>query len=238
VVERAVGCELLLHEGLAAEHGAVGEMADTATQERGQRKFAASSDDLLERFGRDGGGVVARGGGGAEECEAVAGLRSGPVGLVAKREESALGVGVARDGFAIAAEAVVFRVVHEAGADGVEVDVRGDSFDGASGGLDQEGFEALRPEGAVAAVAFVEPDREALFDQLHELRDVAHEGELTLAPRIAFGAAGAELGFDDVETGRLKLGGRRVKRSIAPQKFGVGERRALRHHQQHVEMVR
>ena len=51
VVECAVGGELLLHECLAAEHSPVGEMADTAAQERRQRKFAAGGDNLLERLG-------------------------------------------------------------------------------------------------------------------------------------------------------------------------------------------
>ncbi len=147
-------------------------------------------------------------------------------------------VGVTGDGLAVAAEAVVFGIVDEASADGVEIDVRGDGFNGAAGGLDEEGFKALGPEGAVAAVAFVEPDRKALFDQLHELRDVAHERELTFAPSIAFGAAGTQLGFDDVKPGGLKLGGRWIETAVATEKFNVGNGRALGHHQQDVEMVR
>ena len=78
----------------------------------------------------------ARGGCGAEECEAVAGLRGGPVGFATERDEAALRVGVAGHGFAVAAEAVVFRIVDEAGAERVQVDVGGDRFDGATGGLD------------------------------------------------------------------------------------------------------
>ena len=136
MVECAVGSKLLLNEGLTAEHRAVGEMPDTATKKRGQRKFAAGGDDLLEDFGGDTGCVGMRCGGGTEEGEAVAGLRGGPIGLAAKREETALGVGVAGDGLAVAAEAVVLGIVDEAGAERVQVDVGGDRFDGATGGLD------------------------------------------------------------------------------------------------------
>jgi len=231
VVECAVGGELLLDEGLAAEDGAVGEMPDAAAQERGQRKFAAGGDDLLECLGCDAGGVFARGGSGAEEREAVARLRGGPIGFAAEREEAALRIGVAGDRFAVAAEAVVFGVVDEAGADRVEVDVGGDGFDGPSGGLDEEGFETLGPERAVAAVAFVKPNREALLKQFHELRDVAHKRELAFAPDIAFGAAGAQLCFDDVEPGGLELGGRGVKPAVAAEELSVRDGRALRHHQ-------
>ena len=80
--------------------------------------------------------MVTRGSGSAEECEAVAGLCSGPVGFATEREEPALRVGVAGNGFAVAAETVVFWVVDEPGTNWVEVDIGGDRFDGATGGLD------------------------------------------------------------------------------------------------------
>ena len=56
-------------------------------------------------------------------------------------------------------------------------------------------------------------------------------------PGVSIGAAGAEFGLDDVEAGGLKLGGRGIESAISAKKFGVGDRGALRHHQEDVEMV-
>jgi hypothetical protein len=81
--------------------------------------------------------------------------------------------------------------------------------------LDEDGFEAFGPEGAVAVVGAVEPDGEALLEQLHELGDVAHHRELAFAPGLAFGIAGLEPMLENFQPLLLKPGGLGVEDRIA-----------------------
>ncbi len=85
------------------------------------------------------------------------------------------------------------------GREGVQVDVGGHGLDDLFVGFDEDGFEAFGPEGAAATVGAVKPDGEALFEELQELGDVAHEGELAYAPEFALGVAGAQPGLDGFE---------------------------------------
>ncbi len=103
--------------------------------------------------------------------------------------------------------------------------------------FDEDGFEAFGEERAVALVGLVEPDGEALLEQLHEGGDVAHECELPLAPRLALGSAGGELALDHLEPFGLILGRLRVKEAVAAQQLGVGRDGLLRHAHEHMEVV-
>ena len=103
------------------------------------------------------------------------GVGLAPVAAVEMTEPGPGGF-VAGDGLAVAAEAVVLGVGDQAGAHGIEVDIENHRAQGVGPVFDEHGFEAFGEEGAVAFVGLVEPDRETLFEQLHEGGDVEHAG--------------------------------------------------------------
>ena len=148
-----------------------------------------------------------------------------------------MGFWAASHGFAVTAETVIFGIGDEAGAHGVQIDVGGHRFEDLALALDEDGFEALGPEGAVAVVRAVEPDGEALLEELHELGDVAHHGELALAPSFALGIAGLEPGDDDIQASLLEAGGLGVEHRITAQEFGVGDLGDFRDAEEDVEVI-
>jgi len=213
------------YEELSADDRAVGKVAHPAAQYSGDGKAAFGFDGFGELRGRHGAIAGAGGGASAEEGEAVGSLGVFPIGQGFAAEDLAqAGAGqcAPRDGLRVAAETVVFGVGDEAGANGVKVDIGGYGLDDFFVRLDEDGFEAFGPEGAVAIVGVVEPDGEALFEELHELGDVAHERELTFAPSLALGVGGVEPGLDDLESGLLEAGGFGVEDGVAAEEFGVG----------------
>ena len=211
-------------ESLGAENGAVGEVANATAQDGRARQPTLGLDHLVEFGGGNRALARTRAGADAEEGEAIIRLCLVPRGrsfASQDRAKSGLGLMAAGDGFAVTAKAVILGIGDEAGADGIEVDVGGHRLEDLALAFHENGFEALGPEGAVAVVGAIEPDGEALFEQLHELGDVAHHRKLAFAPSLPFGIAGLEPMLENFQTLLLKPGGLWVEDRIAAKQLGV-----------------
>ena len=206
--------EKAVDEFLAAEDGAVLEVADFATDDLGDVEVAGcvffESREFL--FGGGfahalamhpdqliGAGFFLLRGVGDEELAVFSGEAAlGPggggsgVALVSAKgpDEAALGLrcsAPAADGFAVGAPAVVGGVLADSAANGVEVDVGGHGPRGEAA-LDDDAVESILPKSAAKPVALVKPTGVALQERAHELAEIVH----------AFGVAvedGGELGL-------------------------------------------
>jgi hypothetical protein len=217
--------EVDFDKGLGAQNSAIGKVTHAAAQHGGEREPAFLFQHFLESCWSDGLGVLFSCGSSAKEGFAVGGVGIGPIdiGTVDTLNAGAGGF-VPGNSFAVAAEAVVFGIGSETRAHAVEVNIECDGLNGSGLRFNQDGFESLGKESAVAVVGFIKPSSEALFHQLHEGGDITHKSELTGSPGVSIGAASRELVLDNVEAFGLVLRGFRMEQLVAAEKFGVGWR--------------
>ena len=81
----------------------------------------------------------------------------------------------------VAAKQVIRRVFDDAGAHGVQIDVRREGLKDFRVVVEDHAGESLHPQGAFAAGVVVVPEAHGLFVFFHELGDVPHAGEVFLA---------------------------------------------------------
>lgn len=138
----------------------------------------------------------------------------------------------------IAAKAVILGIGNQSSPHCIQIDVCSDGLQGVRARLDEHTLEAFRPKRAETTVRLVEPDREPLLQQLHILRDVAHQRELATTPYRGVGRSLSQSRRYHLEPRRPILRGPRMEQAITSEQFRVRYRNLLRNIDEYVKVIR
>lgn len=146
-----------VQEPFGSQGDSLGEVFDLELEQFEGGDFSVFGQHLLDRFQAHwflfgAGGFLGR----SVEVFAVTGGLLFPALALEKAGQALAGGAGSGQGGGVAAEAVVFGVWGDPGAEGVEIDVSGEEVEEAGEVLDGDAFESFGPEGSEAVVGLVE----------------------------------------------------------------------------------
>ena len=229
-------CELQRDERSGAKNSTITEIPQSTTKHTRQWKAAAGFNDMPQVNRVDYAGSLPGARTGTEYYLSICALRFRPI-AADNSLNPALRARVSSNRLCITTKAVVFGIADYASTHGVKINIGSECLKDSILRFDKDAFEALRPKRSEAAVRLVEPNREALFDELHELRNVVHERELSFSPHRSFRPVAGKFNPNDVEPRCLVRGWLRIQDLESPKQLDIGDWLALRHPDLNVEMV-